>query len=98
MARKNLDKALANASSASPSSSATSSSLLITSKSQQKITQRIAHELSKFRMSAQLGENEDDLVNNEADKNANDDEEDRFSTASGLVKSSNEIWLEYGCI
>ncbi len=95
MAKKSLDKALANATS-SPSS-ATSSSLLITSKSQQKITQRIAHELSKFRMSAQLGENDEDFANSE-NKNTNDDEDDRFSTASGLVKSSNEIWLEYGCI
>lgn len=65
-------------------------------KSQQKITQRIAHELSKFRMSAQLDDN--DMPDN-AHVTHHDNDDDCLSTVGGgLAKNSNEIWLEYGCI
>ena len=94
-------------------------------KSQQKLTQRIAHELSKFRISTQIDDKDDDLhvmgsnLNQEEDED-DDDEEDlshgiivkpspcvsngnnlKQMNSAGLSnsnKSSNEIWLEYGCI
>jgi len=74
--------------------------LQMSNKSQQKITQRIAHELSKFRMSTQMADDdEDNLVIGRND--CHDDDEDRMSNGGGLTngnKNSNEIWLEYGCI
>jgi hypothetical protein len=71
--------------------------LQMSSKSQQKITQRIAHELSKFRMSTQMADDDDSLV---IGRNAcHDEEEERISNGlAGSNKNSNEIWLEYGCI
>jgi hypothetical protein len=95
-------------------------------KSQQKLTQRIAHELSKFRISTQIDDKDDDLhnmgsnLNQEEEEDDDDDEEDlshgiivkqspcvsnvnnlKQMNSAGLSnsnKSSNEIWLEYGCI